>query len=605
MVESFSKRSPRRRVSVGIIAAAAALSVDASRAHGIVVYTNDSTPYNPTLYTTAPADDPGWDRTLFGGQGGTGFYLGQDSYGRQWALIAAHFDASFFYQYSGQGAPYSNYTAIIEQDYSRPQGFFYDPANPLNGTDLRLVPVKGGPNLPLYPIRATTPPVSTPSGRNGPLAPLVRVIGTGATRTSGVIPDLQTLAPGFQAGFDSNSGKTWANQPITQTNIYFGPTRVFETSFPATTGSGLGLAGDSGSPVFLKNGSTWELAGTLITSTGTNANGIATTGNSFNTSVDLSYYRSQLLALINRPATFAPLNQIDLGKDSSVVKAASTSYGFNSNVATITDNSPSSSYRIGSNNFLRVLFLPPRIVNYTGFAYEDDVQDSTQQFTIEVGNSPRVNYTDVSQPTLNPMIRSVTSMTGGMALWRQTVKNPAVQYSGVAEVDFFANTDNLFTGYLVESPAIIASAPSIEGFAVENIFNRKIGSYFDYATPAGVLPYVVLDFGATPPPLTTVEWLARENSAATGYRLTFSNDLNFTDPSDPTWGVTATTNEVYSLNVSSTGLSMRYLRFEVTSGPNFTGLDELAFYANLMPVIPEPALPSTLLLLSPLLLRRR
>jgi hypothetical protein len=117
-----------------------------------------------------------------------------------------------------------------------------------------------------------------------------------------------TTADGYN--WDSGTTKRWGENTLesgtTTYNVGTGTTQALATDFDNITGESQGAVGDSGGGVFYLNGSTWELAG-IMGATGT-FNGqpgeTAVFGN-LTYLIDLSYYRSSVIAVIPEPAHLA------------------------------------------------------------------------------------------------------------------------------------------------------------------------------------------------------------------------------------------------------------------------------------------------------------
>ncbi len=221
--------------------------------------------------TTAPADDPGW---AYVGRvaGPSGIYLGNG-----WMLTANHVTVS---DPEIEGVVYPVVPGTTVQ--------LHNPDSSL--ADLKVFRIDPSPNLPLLPIRTTTPPNNTN----------LTFIGVGRAR--GAATSWMGVSGYFWSLF---GGKRWGTNKVTGTGTASG-TFAFSASFTQIPGGGsttyeaMGADGDSGGATFVKNTSTnqWELAGVMIaisTFVGqpveTSLFGDATW------SADLSQYRGQLIDL--------------------------------------------------------------------------------------------------------------------------------------------------------------------------------------------------------------------------------------------------------------------------------------------------------------------
>lgn len=222
--------------------------------------------------TTPPADDPGW--SFVGRVGGpTGVYLGNG-----WVLTANHVGTNPV-DFDGIAYPVVPGSTIQLQN---PDTSF---------ADLKVFRIDPYPDLGLLPIRATTPPVNA----------YLTFIAVGLSRGAA------TSWMGINGWlWGATTGKRWGTNRLTATGIANG-TLGFSASFThvgtmgSTTHEAIGANGDSGGAAFVKNGSTWELAGLLfaISSFGGQPYGTSLYGN-LTWSADLSQYRDQLIE-ITRP----------------------------------------------------------------------------------------------------------------------------------------------------------------------------------------------------------------------------------------------------------------------------------------------------------------
>lgn len=237
--------------------------------------------------TTAPADDPGWDRvgTV---NGDSAVYLGDG-----FVLSAKHVDAG---NLTLNGITYS-----VDSSYA-PQ-YFQTQSSPQEFADLVIFKILNGPSMNFVPIW-------TGSGETGTTATF---IGFGLDRGT------EVLNQGWDWG--TSGTKRWGQNVIDGTQTVTDPFGNFSytalvSDFDRVVG-GTGLAnectaafGDSGGAMFIKSGSTWKLAGIMTA--------VSETGHAFydsNTalprdqpdhlySVRLSDYSSWILATIPEPGTW-------------------------------------------------------------------------------------------------------------------------------------------------------------------------------------------------------------------------------------------------------------------------------------------------------------
>jgi len=235
--------------------------------------------------TTAPVDDPGWANVGWVGPF-NGVYLG---YG--WMISASHVSMT-----SGQTVvldgvayyPVVESRVVIEHDAS-------------HDADLHVFQIDPYPeDLPLLPIRATTPSTGTP----------IIMIGRGYDRGT-----YNSWGPGGW-NWATTRTKRWGTNhiggildgspfPVNSVPVTIGSnlTQALVVEFNANaTGSdheAIVTAYDSGGALFIQNGSVWELAGiafALATDPDQPANTSIYGNDGF--SVDLAYYRDQILDVV-------------------------------------------------------------------------------------------------------------------------------------------------------------------------------------------------------------------------------------------------------------------------------------------------------------------
>jgi trypsin len=237
--------------------------------------------------TTAPADDPGWDRvgTV---NGSSGVYLGEG-----YVLSAKHVNAGDFTLGSTTYSIDSTYTP---QYFETQPGMF---------ADLVIYKILSAPSMSLLPIYTA----SSEIGQTGTF------IGFGLDRGD------EVSGQGWLWG--SPNTKRWGQNVIDTTLTLSDPGvqlhyEALITDFDRVGGLGTGLAeeshgayGDSGGALFIKQGSTWKLAGimTAVTENGRSFydNDTILPGDQSDqlASVRLSAYSGWILATIPEPKTGA------------------------------------------------------------------------------------------------------------------------------------------------------------------------------------------------------------------------------------------------------------------------------------------------------------
>ncbi len=234
--------------------------------------------------TSAPADDPGWAHVGMV-SGPTGIYLGNG-----WVLTANHVFVS------------NPIFGGIQ--YPVVPGSTVQLSNPDTSlADLKVFRIDPSPALPLLKIRSTSP------ANNANVTMIALGLSRGAaTSWMGI--------NGYLWG--STGGMRWGTNRVAGAS--FIGTWSFNTTFTKITQGGTtheaqGADGDSGGAVFIKNGSTWELAGVLLAVGSFIGQPAATAlyGNG-TYAADLSVYRAQLIPL-TRPEC---ANEVDDDGDTLV-----------------------------------------------------------------------------------------------------------------------------------------------------------------------------------------------------------------------------------------------------------------------------------------------
>lgn len=292
--------------------------VAAPSAHALIVTTT-------TLDTTQPpADNPGWNNVTVGATTANYTYLGNG-----WALSAWHV--------GGGPVTFSTgtFSAIPGQDYTVP--------NPAGSgltaeTDLRLIRLNGDPGLPSVTIASQA---LTNTNLGQPIAD-VTFIGQGRTRAASQtnwnsnwteVPSGGTYQ-GYWAGTDYT--KRWGKNQIADEDPLFSPTvdndlrgtvnlsglnrdvvSMF-TRFDQVAQGGIQYEAqaadrDSGSAVFHKNGSQWELLGIVNTVyTYQNQPQLAVVFSTYTSFADLTYYRNEILNIMNSHANYSAMGDVNL-----------------------------------------------------------------------------------------------------------------------------------------------------------------------------------------------------------------------------------------------------------------------------------------------------
>lgn len=268
-----------------------------------------------TLDTTQPpADDPGWNNVTVGASTPNYTYLGNG-----WALSAWHVGAGPVTFSTG------TFSVIPGQDYTVP--------NPAGSgltatTDLRLIRLNGDPGLPSLTI-ASQPLTNVNLGQ---AVADVTIIGQGRTRqpnithwnSSWVEVPSGGAYQGYWAGTDYT--KRWGKNQIADEEPLFSSgdadlrgtvnlsnlSRDVVSMFTRFDQNGVQYEAqaadrDSGSAVFHKNGSQWELIGIVNTVyTYQNQPTLAVAFTTYTSFADLTYYRSAIDEIMH------PLNQNEL-----------------------------------------------------------------------------------------------------------------------------------------------------------------------------------------------------------------------------------------------------------------------------------------------------
>ena len=242
--------------------------------------------------TSPPVSDPGWSHV--GRIGGpAGIYLGNG-----WVLTANHVivvDPEF------QSVIYPVVPGSVVQ-LQNPN------STPTPLADLKVFRINPSPSLGLLRIRASTPTTNTN----------VTFVSRGLTRGA-----VSTWGPGGYLWETNTGGMRWGTNKIAAPTIPplppYPDTLTFRTDFTkiigggGTTNEAQGANSDSGGAVFIKNGTTWELAGVMIAiRTFVGQPPDSSIYGNLTECADLAQYRTQLIAL-TRPQC---ANEVDDDGDS-------------------------------------------------------------------------------------------------------------------------------------------------------------------------------------------------------------------------------------------------------------------------------------------------
>lgn len=329
------------RTAIVLKGVALAATLFATTANALVVQDMTGT-------TVAPADDPGWNYVTNGGRNMV--YLGDG-----WVLSAFHV-----------GVPTPSETVSINgSSFNVISNQAYTVKNPTGQglsaeTDLRLMRINGDPGL--APINIASLPVNEGGTNSFPINQReVVIIGNGPTRQTnqtqwnvnvqnGSNNDIwNEVASGTYVGYKTEGAnvKRWGTNQIAdednlfggndpdlrgnlQLSLFVGVRNVMSmvTQFDA---GGLAneaqvVAGDSGSSVFFKRNGVWELVGIVnaqLSALGVdNQSTLTAVYGNYTTFADLSFYRNDILSIMNANLDYSLLGDINLD---GVVNGATTS----------------------------------------------------------------------------------------------------------------------------------------------------------------------------------------------------------------------------------------------------------------------------------------
>jgi len=255
--------------------------------------------------TSAPADDPGWANVGVLGVG-TGIYLGNN-----WVLTAKHVGGGSIVLNGGTYAMLAGSGTTLTNNGA--------PGKSAT-TDLYMFKLASTPpGLPDITIASST---AAPGAA-------VTMIGAGRDRgaftqwsvNTGTTPWVWTSVSsgGNFAGYQTLSSRSmrWGTNTVDASGIWvadgFGDVNMLATDF-SDSGSPSNEAqaayGDSGGGVFRKNGSAWELSGTILAVAGysgqADPGGTPVYGNVMY-AADLSFYQSQIVTIVPEPSATAML----------------------------------------------------------------------------------------------------------------------------------------------------------------------------------------------------------------------------------------------------------------------------------------------------------
>jgi hypothetical protein len=286
------KRHISQPIALGRAALALCLAAAGAPAGAVVIDAGDG-----SGNTSPPGDDPGWDAV--GNAGGlTGVYLG-----RGWVLTANHVGEQ---NITLDGIVYPAVPGSKIQ-------FMTDTSTT---ADLALYRIEGRPSLPEVVLSASPPVAGVDEAT---------LIGHGWNREPTLTKwteDWTESPPGLAVyfGFKQAPGNTmrWGSNLVEQTgvsvSISSNTTESFLVTFDESGGvlyESQAVPGDSGGAAFIKREGVWELAGILFARAlfTDQPAGTAVFGNQ-SVTVDLSFYREQILAAMNPEIPALPLPAI-------------------------------------------------------------------------------------------------------------------------------------------------------------------------------------------------------------------------------------------------------------------------------------------------------
>lgn len=288
---------------MAILRLSAALLLLAALAARAVVINSDTGNGN----TSAPADDPGWANVGLLGTG-TGIYLGGG-----WVLTAAQVGAGAI---TLGGASYNATAGSTVQLSNNSSG-----KTPLAG--LILFRLDSTPqNLAPLALASSTPATGA----------AVTMVGAGRDRgafTQWTINQATTpwtwtevSSGGNAAGYQTLEARTmrWGTNTVSSNDFWMASdtappldVKAFATVFeysPSEPNEAQAVLGDWGGAAFVKNGTSWELGGVLLSAAGYSGQpspGQTPVFGNDTLVADISFYSPQILSIVPEPSPFALL----------------------------------------------------------------------------------------------------------------------------------------------------------------------------------------------------------------------------------------------------------------------------------------------------------
>ena len=252
--------------------------------------------------TSAPADDPGWANVGTVGNG-SAVYLGN-----RWAITASHVwsGATTFSGTTYQVVPGSEITLTNNGAVGKTAL-----------TDLVLYQLASDPGLPWLPIASSTPANNSAvtmigAGRNRG-AFTTWVVDTAPTPWVWTVSNVSPNAAGYlwdssrttRWGTNNVDAAGWITYTIDNSKSVYALQSTFTFS-GSSSSEAIAAPGDSGGGLFTKNGSSWDLAGImLVTDAFSGQPGSTSVYGNATYSADLSFYRSQIIAVVPEPGALA------------------------------------------------------------------------------------------------------------------------------------------------------------------------------------------------------------------------------------------------------------------------------------------------------------